>query len=204
MEQQPAKKLKLSNRKKGKDGCSCFLFMKRWLHGCCCCSHAALHYERFSIKHLFKQMFKAPTKLRKALRKVIMDATDRYNEITFNGMGLAAFHILRQFDEHGEKAFQADQGGKVYLLSGTFIRHCFHAVSRLNPGDDEPTSMERKDPALHESAKLYRAEFPKDHVFPHRKGLRTALEYAIIDEMANIQNHVKVHLHTRIKRWLVV
>ena len=63
--------------------------------------------------------------------------------------------------------------------------------------------MVKKDPELAASFEVYRGTRGGD-TFPHREGIIRALEHAVNGEMANLQNHVKVHLVTRIKRWLAI
>jgi len=131
----------------------------------------------------------------KNFRSILLDGKDRFNRIVFEGMKLANYHILRMSQVDGET---------TPLLSSTFFRNCFHAVSRVNPEVSVPTDMEEKNPSLAESVKAYRKELPHDHKFTHRQGLHAALEHALIIEVATLQNHVKVHLATRITRWLMV
>ena len=131
-------------------------------------------------------------------------AIDRYNTVTFEGMKLAVFHILRQLEQHGEEAFQPDEKGKIHLLEPIFLRNCIHAVSRQKPGDTTPTSMDDKNPSLHASFLAYQRGLPAGHVFAHRQGIAQAIEYGIKMEIVNAKVGVKVHLPMRIKRWIVV
>jgi hypothetical protein len=127
-----------------------------------------------------------------AFRSILDDAIDRFNRICFEGMKLAYFHILRT---RGKE--------EITPPDATLIRRCLHAVSRLYPDDPEPTSMATKEPELAVSFAAYRGTRSGD-TFPHREGIGRALEHALNHEMANMQNHVKVHLVSRIERWLTI
>jgi hypothetical protein len=107
---------------------------------------------------------------------------------------LANFHILRLI---------RDNKKEIPRLHPSLFRHCFQAVSRLNPKNPEPTCVANKDPDLAASVAAYRGTRGGD-TFPHREGIGRALEHAVNHEMANLQNHVKVHLVSRIKRWLTI
>jgi len=100
-------------------------------------------------------------------------------------------HVIRMIQEEGEPP----------QLDRNLFRRCFHAVSRLQPTDEKPTSMEKKDASLAASAEIFLRDCAGD-TLTHRKGIGPSLEYAAKDAMANLQIHVKMHLPSRIEKWL--
>jgi hypothetical protein len=150
-------------------------------------------FVRYTIKISLYSILRKRRRRIKALLRIIKDAIDRFNWIGFEGVKLATLHILRQIRDNKE----------IPPLDASFFRTCFRAVSRLKREDKEPTSVIDKDPDLVASFAAYRDTRGGD-TFPHREGLTQALTYAANDEMANLQNHVKVHLVTRIQRWLTI
>jgi hypothetical protein len=153
----------------------------------------ARDFVRYTIKISLLSILRTRRPHVKAFRRIHEDAIDRFNRIVFEGVKLATFHILRLFRDKKE----------IPRLHASLFRHCFAAVSRLDPKTPEPTSMAMKDPELAVSVAAYRGTRGGD-TFPHREGIVRALELAVNDEMANLQNHVKVHLVSRIERWLTI
>ena len=150
-------------------------------------------FDRVVIKISLDSILRTSDPHVRAFRLILEDAIDRYNRITFEGVELATFHVLRLIEAGNENP----------VINATFFRRCFRAVSRLRPTDPEPTCVADEDPELAASFEVYRGTRGGD-TFPHREGIIRALEHAVNGEMASLQNHVKVHLVTRIKRWLTI
>ena len=152
------------------------------------------NFTRFTIKVSLRSMLNPQYPHAEAFHAILQDAIDRFNKIGFEGMKFATFHITRLIEA----------GKEIPEFDATFFRRCFCAVSRLRPSDPDPTPMEGKDTELATSFEAYRRTLGAGATFAHREGLAQAITHAANDEMANLQNHVKVHLVTRIKRWLTV
>ena len=152
------------------------------------------NFTRFVIKISLRSVIRTRRPHAKAFLRVLKGAIPRLDKISFDGMEFATFHLLRVIEA----------GKEIPELNATFFRRCFHAVSRLRPDDPGPTPMEGKDPELAASFKDFRDALGADATFAHREGLTRAIEHVVNAEMTSLQNHVKVHLATRIERWLTI
>ena len=136
------------------------------------------NFTRFTIKISLRSMINPRYPHAEAFHAILQDAIDRFNRIGFDGMKLAIFHITRL----------VEAGKELPEFNATFFRRCFCAVSRLKPNAPNPTSMKKKDPELAASFDAYRRALGDDATFAHREGLSRAIEHAVNDEMANLQN----------------